>query len=92
MSEDIYNALAGMTDELMAARRSWVVLPSGTRINLANVLNTEHGQDYYRNDAPCLFVYGTGYTSGEIGGGWLKVYGDDIDAMLAAIDARQVQR
>lgn len=92
MSIDVFNALAGIEDVLIAVRDSWVKLPSGQRINLANIVAvSEEFPAYYRDGQTQVNVYGSGFNTGS-GQVSYPIYGDDIPALLAAIDARTVQR
>lgn len=62
----------------------WITLPSGKRINLAQVFSVKPGKDL--DSTPVLRVYGPGYGDYDSRGGLEWLYGADIPAMLAALD------
>lgn len=62
----------------------WITLPSGKRINLAQVFSVKPGEDLDKK--PVLRVYSPGYGSYDSSGGLEWLYGADIPAMLAALD------
>lgn len=80
METDTYNAIATIGDELFTARRTWVLLPSGRRLNLARLATV-----YWTTNGDgrrCLRV-----VWGDIAnGGWDNLYGEDTDALLRALD------
>lgn len=84
MDTDAIHALQTIAEEAYHARRSWVKLPSGTRVNLDVIAVAVMGVTY-GGDREALQLYGP-HSDSLI----MSVIGDDIDVLLCAIDARLV--